>query len=67
MPREAFGTVLVVDATGIGVGEGFVGFGNLDKLLVCSGVIGVLIRVEFLGEFSVGSFDVSIICIFIYS
>lgn len=64
---KAFGTVLVVDATRIGVGEGFVGFGNLDKLLVRTGVIGIFIRVEFLGKFSVGSFYVSVVCVFTYS
>ena len=31
---EAFVAVLVVDAAGFGVREGFIGFGDLDKFLV---------------------------------
>lgn len=63
--REAFGTVLVVDTAGVGVGKSFVGFGDFNELLVGGRVVGVLVRVEFLGEFSVGTFNVSVICILI--
>ena len=54
---ETLVAVAVVDGAGLGVGEGFVGFGDLDEFLLGGVVAGVFVRVEFLGELAVGRLE----------
>jgi hypothetical protein len=54
---EALVAVLVVDLARLGRREGFVGFGYLDEFGLGCVVAWVLVWVVFLGELSVGGFD----------
>jgi len=56
---EAVVAVLVVDLAGFFVGEGVVGVGDGDELLLCGFVAGVLVGVVLFAEGAVGFFDVT--------
>lgn len=53
-------TILIVDLARVGVREGFVGFGDLDKFGERGAVFGVFVWVVFLGEGAVGAFDFAV-------
>lgn len=55
---NAVGSVAVVDLPRLGVGEGFVRFGDFAELVGGFGGA-VFVGVEFLGEGAVGAFDVA--------
>lgn len=54
---ETLVAVAVVDGAGLGVGEGFVGFGDLDEFLLGGVVAGIFVGVEFLRELAVGGLE----------
>lgn len=54
---ETLVAVAVVDRAGLWVGEGFVGFGDLDEFLLGGVIAGVFVGVEFLGELAVGRLE----------
>ena len=60
---ESLVAVLVVYAARLRVDEGFVGFADLDELVLGCGIVGVLIWVVLFGELAVGRLDLLVACV----